>query len=106
MKRDKFITVQKAVTTVGATGGSRSTWTTHWTGWASVEEMTYSTAIEESQWTGNKSIRVNIRKFPVTDLINSTMRIVYRNTTYLINSKVELDRFTYQIMASTKETNG
>lgn len=105
MKRDKYIVIQKAITTVGDTGGSRSTWTTHWQGWAKVEEMTYSTAMEESQWTGNKAIRVNLRKFPVTDLINSTMRISYRGILYLINSKIELDRFNYEIMASTKETN-
>ena len=105
MKRDKFIIVQRGIFTVGETGGSRTTWASHWTGWANVEEMTYTTAMEESQWTGNKTIRVNIRKFPVTEKINSTMRIIYRGQTYLINSKVELDRFTYQIMASVKELN-
>lgn len=103
MKRDKFISVQKATTVLTDTGGSRSTWTTHWSGWARVDEMTYNTAMEESQWTGNKNIRVNIRKFPVTEMINSTMRIVYRGQNYLINSKVELDRFTFQLMASIKE---
>ena len=105
MKRDKYIAVQASINSVGATGGSRATWITHWTGWASIDENNYSTTMEQSQWVGNKSIKVNIRKFPVTEQINSSMRIIYRDQVYLINSKIELDRFTYQITATIKERN-
>jgi len=102
MKRDKWLIIQKSTTTVGQTGGSRSTWTTHWQGWANVEESTYNTAMEEGQWSGNKAIKCNVRKFPITGEINSTYRINYRGINYLIGSVRELDRFTLEIMASTK----
>jgi SPP1 family predicted phage head-tail adaptor len=103
MRRDKFITVQKAVTVDGSTGGSRSTWVPHWQGWAQVKDMTYKTVLEQSQWTGNKSIQVNIRKFPITDAINTSMRVLYRDEVYLIGAKIELDRFTLQLLAITKQ---
>lgn len=102
MKRDKWLIIQKATYTLTETGGSRATWVTHWQGWASVEESTYRTAMEESQWAGNKSIKINVRKFPVTGQINSSYRVNYRGIVYLIGSVRELDRFTLEIIASTK----
>ena len=102
MKRDKWLIIQKATTTKGDTGGSRTTWLTYWQGWAMVEESTFSTAMEEGQWSGNKAIKCNVRKFPNTNQIDATYRISYRGVNYLIGSVRELDRFTLEIMATTK----
>ena len=95
--------IQASINTVTATGGSRSTWVTYWSGWARIDEKAYSTTLEQSQWTGNHTINIAIKKYPVTDMINTTMRVLYRNELYLINSKVELDRFTLQFTASKKQ---
>lgn len=102
MKRDKWLVIQKATFTLTESGGSRSTWLTHWQGWANVEESSYRTAMEESQWSGNKAIKCNVRKFPITGEINSTYRINYRGDIYTIGSVRELDRFTLEIMATIK----
>jgi SPP1 family predicted phage head-tail adaptor len=103
LKRSKYITIQEPVNTVTATGGSRNTsWTTFWSGWCEIVESTYTTAMEESQFTGNKAVQVNIRKNGKTDNITTSMRMIYRDKQYLINSVRELDRFTLELMAKIK----
>ena len=103
MKREKYITIQTPVNTVTATGGSRNTsWAVYWSGWAEIAENTYQTAMEESQWSGNKAVRVNIRKNGTTDNITTSMRMIYRDKPYLINSVKEIDRFTLELMAKIK----
>jgi SPP1 family predicted phage head-tail adaptor len=103
LKRSKYITIQEPVNTITATGGSRNTsWSVFWSGWAEVLESTYQTAMEESQWTGNKAVQVNIRKNGKTDNITTSMRMIYRDKQYLINSVRELDRFTLELMAKIK----
>jgi SPP1 family predicted phage head-tail adaptor len=103
MKRDKFIVIQAPVNQTTSTGGSRNVaWTTFFSGWANVVESTYTTAMEESQFTGNKAVQVNIRKNGKTDNITTSMRMIYRDKQYLINSVRELDRFTLELMAKIK----
>jgi SPP1 family predicted phage head-tail adaptor len=103
LKRSKYITIQEPVNTVTATGGSRNTsWSVFWSGWCEIVESTYTTAMEESQFTGNKAVQVNIRKNGKTDNITTSMRMIYRDKQYLINSVRELDRFTLELMAKIK----
>lgn len=103
MKRDKFISIQEPIITIGSTGGTREMYVQFWTGWASVDELSYSTGMEQGQYVGNKSIKVVLWKNRKTDKINTSMRIDYRSKTYLINSIRELDRFTMEVIATIKE---
>lgn len=103
MRRDKFISIQEPILTVGATGGTREIYVNFWTGWCNVFEGNYGTSMEEGQYTGNKSIRLELWKNSKTHQINTAMRIDYRSKTYLINSIREIDRFTLEITATVKE---
>lgn len=103
MRRDKFISIQEPILTVGATGGTREIYVNYWTGWCNVFEGNYGTSMEEGQFTGNKSIRLELWKNSKTHQINTAMRIDYRSKTYLINSIREIDRFTLEITATIKE---
>ena len=104
MRRDKFISIQEPILTLGATGGTREIYVNYWTGWCNVFEGNYNTSMEEGQFVGNKSIRIEIWKNAKTDRINTAMRIDYRSKTYLINSLREIDRFTLELTATIKET--
>ena len=105
MRRDKFISIQEPILTVGATGGTREIYVNYWTGWCAVFEGNYNTGMEEGQFVGNKGIRVQIWKNGKTDRISTAMRIDYRSKTYLINSIREIDRFTLELTASIKESS-
>jgi head-tail adaptor len=105
MKREKYIFVQQEIFTQGDTGGSRSMWQMFWGGWAKVTESSYATALEEGQWSGNKAIRFEVRKNSITEKIATDMRVVYRDKKYLIDSVVEVDKFSLSIMAKIKERN-
>jgi hypothetical protein len=105
MNRDKFIIVQKPIFVNTATGGSRSTWLIHWQGWGQVKEMAYTTAIEQSQYAGNKVIKATIRKFPITEQITTSDKLIYHHKEYIINSITELDRFNFEVIAIHKERN-
>jgi hypothetical protein len=105
MNRDKFLIVQKPVFVNTATGGSRSTWLVHWTGWGQVKELNYSTGLEQSQIVGSKAIKFTIRKFPITSVINTNDKIIYHNKEYIIDSISEIDRFNYEMIAIHKERN-
>jgi hypothetical protein len=37
MRRDKFVSIQEPIITVGATGGTREIYVNYWTGWARVD---------------------------------------------------------------------
>lgn len=103
MKREKFLTIQEPTNQITATGGSRNvSWSIFWQGWGSLEESTYTTALEESQFTGNKAVRVIIRKNGKTDNITTSMRMIYRDKQYLINAVKEIDRFYLELMAKIK----
>lgn len=104
MRRDKFISIQEPIMTIGATGGTREIYVNYWTGWCKVNEGNYNTSMEEGQFVGNKGIRIELWKNAKTDRINTSMRIDYRSKTYLINSIREIDRFTLELTASIKET--
>lgn len=106
MKRDKYITIQEPIFIQGDTGGTRESFVQYWSGWASVTEKNYNTITEEAQFVGQKSITINLWKNGKTDKVNSTMRVDYRSNIYLINSIIELDRFTLQLTATIKERNG
>lgn len=103
MRRDKFVSIQEPILTIGPTGGTREIYVNYWTGWCRVDEGSYNTGMEEGQFVGNKSIRITIWKNAKTHQINTAMRIDYRSKTYLINSVRELDRFTLEITATIKE---
>jgi head-tail adaptor len=103
MRRDKFVSIQEPIITVGATGGTREIYVNYWTGWARVDEGNYNTRMEEGQFVGNKGVRLTIWKNAKTDKINTAMRIDYRSNTYLINSIREVDRFTLEITGTIKE---
>ena len=103
MRRDKFVSIQEPIITVGATGGTRQIYVNYWTGWARVDEGNYSTRMEEGQFVGNKGVRLTIWKNAKTDKINTAMRIDFRSNTYLINSIREVDRFTLEITGTIKE---
>jgi head-tail adaptor len=103
MRRDKFVSIQEPIMTLGATGGTREIYVNYWTGWVRVDELAYSTSMEEGQYVGNKMIRIQIWKNAKTDKINTAMRIDYRSNTYLINSIRELDRFTLEVTGMIKE---
>ena len=60
--------------------------------------------MEEGQFVGNKMITVQLWKNGKTDKVNTAMRIAYRSKNYLINSIRELDRFTLEVTAMTKES--
>lgn len=104
MRRDKFVSIQEPILTIGPTGGSREIYVNYWTGWCKVNEGNYNTSMEEGQFVGNKGIRIEMWKNAKTDKINTSMRIDYRSKTYLINSIREIDRFTLELTASIKET--
>ena len=105
MRRDKFISIQEPIMTIGATGGTREIYVNYWTGWCKVNEGNYNTSMEEGQFVGNKGIRIEMWKNAKTDKINTSMRIDYRSKTYLINSIREIDRFTLELTASIKEAS-
>lgn len=105
MNRDKFLIIQKPIFIPTMTGGSRSTWLVHWSGWGQVKEMGYNTGLEQSQIVGNKTIKITIRKFPVTAEITTSDKLVYRENEYIINSITEIDRFNYEMTAILKERN-
>jgi len=103
MRRDKYITIQSPTYTETPTGGTRAMYTVYWSGWAKVEEAKYNTGMQEGQFTGNKMLTVELWKNAKTDALTTDMRIIYREKTYLINSIIELDRFTLQLSANIKE---
>lgn len=103
MRRDKFISVQEPIITVGESGGSREVYVNYWTGWAKIDELSYNTTSEEGQYVGNKPIKITLWKNSKTDKITTAMRIDYRSKTYLINSIREIDRFDLEIIATIKE---
>ena len=103
MRRDKYIIIQSPTYVSTDTGGTRAIYSAYWTGWAKVTESNYSTAMQEGQFAGNKSITIELWKNAKTGSLNTEMRISYRDKIYLINSIIELDRFTLQITANLKE---
>lgn len=105
MRRDKFISIQEPIMTIGETGGTREIYVNYWTGWCKVNEGNYNTSMEEGQFVGNKGIRIELWKNAKTDRINTAMRIDYRSKTYMINSIREIDRFTLELTASIKEAS-
>jgi head-tail adaptor len=105
MRRDKYIIVQAPTYVATESGGTRSIYTTYWSGWAKVDEVGYNTGMQEGQFVGNKSINIELWKNAKSNAINTEMRISYRDKIYLINSLIEIDRFTLQITANLKELN-
>ena len=103
MRRDKYIIIQSPTYVSTDTGGTRSIYTAMWSGWAKVSESGYNTAMQEGQFAGNKGITVELWKNAKTNSLTSEMRISYRDKIYLINSIIELDRFTLQLTANLKE---
>jgi head-tail adaptor len=103
MRRDKYIMIQAPSYTSTDTGGTRSIYSVYWSGWAKVSEGNYNTGMQEGQFTGNKGITVELWKNAKTDALTTEMRISYREKMYLINSIIEIDRFTVQLTANLKE---
>lgn len=103
MKRDKYILIQKPIFTATETGGTKAAYTVFWQGWAEVIEKTYSTTLEQSQWTGNKMLTFNIRKNGKTDQLTTDMRISYRGKIYDLDAIREIDRFTLEVNAKIKQ---
>lgn len=102
MVRDKYIFVRVPEFTDGATGGSTTTYTEYWKGWAKVNENPYVTGMESGQIVGNKPATFNIHKNEVSKNITSNMLLFYRGEDYLISSIIELDPFSLQLTARKK----
>jgi head-tail adaptor len=103
MRRDKYIIIQSPTYTQTESGGTRAIYTGFWSGWAKVSEGSYNTGMQEGQFAGNKGLTVELWKNAKTNALTTEMRISYRDKIYLINSIIELDRFTLKLTANLKE---
>jgi hypothetical protein len=103
MRRDKYIIIQSPTYNQTESEGTRAVYTAFWTGWAKVTEASYSTSMQEGQFAGNKGLTIELWKNAKTGSLTTEMRISYRDQIYLINSIIEIDRFTLQLTANLKE---
>lgn len=106
MKLDKYIFIQAEIYTDTPDGGSTSTFSEFWKGWAKVVEKNYNTVMESGQFVGSKASEFTIRKNSITDGINTAMRVVYRSREYLIRDVIEIDPYYLKMIATEKERNG
>lgn len=105
MKLDKFIQIQGERMGNTLSGGSAAIRFDYWTGWANVREKNYSTVTQSGQYVGQKATHFTIRKNLLTEGINTTMFVIYRNEEYLIKDIIEIDSFHLSITAAIRERN-
>jgi hypothetical protein len=105
MKLDKFLRIEKEEMGNTPSGGSQAFRSDYWTGWGNVREKNYSTVTQSGQYVGQKATHFTIRKNLLTEGINTTMFVIYRNEEYLIKDIIEIDPFHLSITAVIRERN-
>jgi head-tail adaptor len=99
MIRDKYIRIDKPTFTKDAQGGTTQTLAMLWKGWAQIEEGNYRQAMEFGLPIGQRPIMVKLRKNDITQQIDNTAILTYREIAYNVSMVRELDKFTIELYA-------